>query len=45
MLTTNGVPYDTAIAWSPEIRFAALVAIGEGKGGEFNWNSLRWAEK
>jgi hypothetical protein len=42
MLTTHGVPYETAVSWSQAMRIAALVAIGEAKGGVYHWDAGRW---
>jgi hypothetical protein len=42
ILAGGGVPWDVALKWSPVRRFAAVIALGELKGGTFNWDRLEW---
>ena len=40
----HGVPYERALSWSDARRFAWYVALGEIKGGRFDWERLAWRE-
>lgn len=44
MLASMGLDFDTVQRWSPARRMAAIVAIGESKGGEFIWEARRWKD-
>ena len=43
-LCEYGVPW--AVAWklTPVRRLAYLIAGGEARGGEFDWDRMRWKE-
>ena len=45
LLVQNGVPYDVAMKMSATRRLAMIVAIGELKGGRWNWNTMAWDEQ
>jgi hypothetical protein len=41
-LVSQGVPYETVLAMSPARRMAWLIALGEARGGNFNWQRMEW---
>ena len=43
-LLVNGVSMTEALRLSPVRRMALIVAIGEAKGGTFDWRNLRFTE-
>ena len=43
-LLVNGVSMTEALRLSPVRRMALIVAIGEAKGGTFDWRSLKFTE-
>jgi hypothetical protein len=42
ILLQNGVPYDVIMKMSDVRRVAMVVAIGELKGGRYNWETSAW---
>ena len=38
----NGVPFEVSFGLSATQRFAWVVAIGELKGGRFDWARMEW---
>lgn len=43
-LLDGGVPYDVVMEMSDARRLAFVVAMGENKGGRFNWDDMRWEQ-
>ncbi len=44
LLAGRGVPWSEIMSWSEARRLAAVVAIGEMQGREFDWGAGRWVD-
>lgn len=44
-LVRDGVPWHVAERLKPHQLIALQVIAGELRGGEFDWNSMRWRER
>jgi hypothetical protein len=44
ILARNGVPWDEVARMTPTRRLAAVVALREMDGEEFDWTAMRWRE-